>query len=238
MDDKEKIISYLAGELKTRDDIYAFWVEGSVPQGYSDEYSDIDLWICTDDSKIFTIYDDIETILSQISPIDFKYVVKNSGELGQCVYHLSGMSEFFTIDINTQSITREVFLTKGIDDANIIFDKKEIIKFKERDSNTFDMERKRKKLQDYYTQMRPSLIKNIRRGRKLEALYYYYLILRYATKFLRLKNGWPEKTNFDLKHIYRDIPKCDVDNLEKFYDIKPSELEDVLPRLKKWIDSL
>ena len=238
MNDREKITELLKEHLQTRDDVYAFWVEGSAPQGYADEFSDIDLWLSVDDDKIFRIYDDIEQVLSEIAPIDFRYVVKNKGELGQNVYHLQDMSEFLTVDVNTQGVSRDVYLVKGIDDAEIIFDKQNIVKFKEREPANVDIEAKRKKLQGFYEQMRPSVLKNVRRSKSLEALYYYHLILRYATKFLRLKYGWHEKTDFDLKHIYRDVPEAEVKNLERFYDVRAGEIEDVLSELEAWIKSL
>lgn len=241
MDDRQKIIEHLQKRLSERTDIHAFWIEGSMPQGYADEYSDIDLWLSVDDDKVFTIYDDIEPMLAEIAPIDFRYVVKNKGELGQNVYHLQGMSEFLTIDINTQGINRdqsESYFVKGIDDAHIIFDKKNIVKFKEREPSNVDIEAKRNKLRGFYEQMRPSLLKNIRRSKSLEVLYYYHLILRYATKFLRLKYGWHEKADYDLKHIYRDLPEAETKQLEKFYSVSAQDIETALPDLEKWIRSL
>lgn len=238
MNDRQKIIEHLKEHLQARDDVYAFWIEGSTPQGYADEFSDIDLWLSVDDDKIFTIYDDIEPILAEIAPIDFRYVVKNKGELGQNVYHLQGMSEFLTVDVNTQGISRDVYLVKGIDDAEIIFDKQDVVKFKEREPANVDIEAKRKKLQGFYEQMRPSVLKNVRRGKSLEALHYYHLILRYATKFLRLKYGWHEKTDFDLKHIYRDIPENETKQLEKFYSVSLHDIEQNLTELEEWIRSL
>lgn len=238
MENRDKIVEHLRSRLEPRDDIYAFWLEGSAPQGHADEFSDLDLWLSTDDDKIFAIYDDIEQVLAEISPIDFRYVVKNKGELGQNVYHLQGMNEFLTIDINTQGISRDVYFVKGVDDARIIFDKQNVVKFKEREPTNVSIEAKRKKLQGFYAQMRPSLLKNVRRGRNLEALYYYHLILRYATKFLRLKYGWHEKTDFDLKHIYRDIPESEIKNLERFYDVRVGEIESMLPELEGWVKRL
>lgn len=238
MDNRQKVIKHLEKRLQERTDVYAFWVEGSIPQGYADEYSDMDLWLSVDDDKIFTIYDDIEQILAEIAPIDFRYEMKNTGDLGHVAYHLEGMSEFLTIDVNTQKLSRDILLTKGIDDAQVIFDKRNIVKFKERDPTKIDIEAKRGKLQAFYRLMRPNVIKNLRRGKNLEALGYYHLTLRYATKFLRLKYGWHEKTDFDLKHIYRDIPETEVKNLERFYDARASEIEVVLPELESWIKGL
>lgn len=232
------IIDHLRVGLVARDDVHAFWLEGSIPQGYADEFSDVDLWLSVDDDKIFTIYEAIEEMLKEIAPIDFKYVVKHDGELGQNVYHLSGTDDFLTIDINTQGSSREVYLVKIIDEAEVIFDKNNIVKFEDRKDASINLEAKRNKLQAFYIQMLPSVLKNIRRNKPLEALYYYHLILRYATKFLRLKYNWQEKTDFDLKHIYRDIPEQDVKKLEYFYDIKMNDIELSLPNLKEWISSL
>ena len=232
------VIDHLKGGLKARDDVHAFWLEGSIPQGYADEFSDLDLWLSVDDDKVFAIYEVIENILGEIAPIDFKYTVKHNGQLGHNVYHLEGTDDFLTIDINTQGLSRDVYLVKGIDEAEVIFDKNNVVKFEDRKDISVNIEAKRNKLQAFYVQMLPNVLKNIRRHKPLEALYYYHLILRYTTRFLRLKYNWQEKTDFDLKHIYRDVPEHDVDKLEQFYDVKLSDIEEKLPKLKEWIRGL
>lgn len=104
-----------------------FWIEGSVPQGYADEFSDIDLWLSTDDDKIFCSLWWYWADIIRNAPIDFKYTVKNKGELGQNVYHLEGMSEFLTVDVNTQGISRDVYLVNNVDDVQILFDKENVV---------------------------------------------------------------------------------------------------------------
>jgi len=70
MNDREKITELLIEHLQARDDVYAFWIEGSEPQGYADEFSGIDLGLSVDDDKIFTIYDarasEIERVLPEL----------------------------------------------------------------------------------------------------------------------------------------------------------------------------
>lgn len=51
MDIQKRLIDHLHISLEARKDIYAFWIEGSVAQGHADEFSDIDLWLSTDDQK-------------------------------------------------------------------------------------------------------------------------------------------------------------------------------------------
>lgn len=238
MIDRQQIIDTLSRATADKPYIYAMWVEGSNPQGFGDEFSDIDLWFSVDDEKVFTIYEEFEEVLGTINPIDFKFIVKHDGQLGHTVYHLAGSNQFLTIDINTQARSRDIYLTEGIDDAMTIFDKEDIVHFKKRDPQTTDIEAKRLKLRGFYEQMLPSVLKNIHRGRSLEALYYYHLILKYATKFLWLKYGIPEKKDFDLKHIYRSAPNQDTSSLECFYDVRVADIESVLPRLRDWIHSL
>lgn len=66
----------------------------------------------------------------------------------------------------------------------------------------------------------------------------YHLILRYATKFLRLKHGWHEKADYDLKHVYRDLLEADTKQLEKLYGVNAQDIEAVLPSLETWIKDL
>lgn len=239
MTEKERIIEILRSRLESRDDVHAFWVEGSVAQGYSDEYSDIDLWLSVDDDKIFTIFPIVEEALKEIDEIDFRHTVKKEGELGHNLYHLAGMSEFHSIDVNTQGLSRIVPLVNGIDYADIMFDKADVVRFVGRDHYTpEDLEKSREKLHKFYWYMEKCVRKNILRGRPLEALYYYQIILRYATKFLHLKYDLKEKREYDLKHIYRDIPEEETKKLESLYGVQVSNISNKLPELETWIKEL
>lgn len=239
MTEKERIVETLRSRLESRDDVHAFWVEGSVAQGYSDEYSDIDLWLSVDDDKIFTIFPVVEEALEDIGKINFRYTVKKEGKLGQNLYHLAGTSEFHSIDVNTQGLSRTVPLVNGIDFADIVFDKADVVRFVGREEYAPDsLEKSREKLHKFYWYMEKCVRKNILRGRPLEALYYYQIILRYGTKFLHLKYDVREKREYDLKHIYRDIPKEETKKLESLYSIQVDSISDRLPELETWVNGL
>ena len=239
MTEKEKIIETLRSQLEGRDDVHAFWVEGSVAQGYSDEYSDIDLWLSVDDDKVFTMFPVVEEALKKIGKIDFRYTVKKVGELGQNLYHLAGMDEFHSIDVNVRGVSNPARLVSGIDNADVVFEKSDVIKFTASEPYTQeDLEKSREKLYKFYWYMEKCIRKNILRRRPLEALYYYQLILRYATRFLRLKYNLKEKREYDLKHIYRDIPEEETYKLESLYDVQVSNINNKLPELETWIKEL
>lgn len=235
MNDHQKIIDHLRCELESKDHIYALWVEGSLPQGFADEYSDLDIWISTDDDKIHTIFDEIKTILSELGEIDYEHVSKPRGELGARTYHIKDMGEHLFIDFNTQGISRDIYLVRGIDDADVVFDKRGVVKFKNREDYKGDIEAKRAKLRNFYDQFALRVTKCVRRNQPLEALYYWHLTLQYVTTFLRRKHGWHDKIEFDLKHIHRDLPIDVVEELKYFYNVQTGDLEKELPRLKEWI---
>jgi hypothetical protein len=64
MDDRQKIIKLLQDRLQPLGYVHALWLEGSIPQGHADEYSDIDIWIGVDDDKVFTIFGDKVSAIS------------------------------------------------------------------------------------------------------------------------------------------------------------------------------
>lgn len=233
--DRAKIIETLQKELEPKTYIHALWEEGSFAQNHSDEYSDLDLWVSVDGDKIFSIYNEIEQILNKLGRIDFKYINKSHGELGSNTYHIKGTSEYLQIDFNTQSINREIYLTRGIDDTNVLFDKQNVIKYQERKPYNRNINEKREKLRNFYTLMEPRLTKSIKREQPLEELYYWHLVLRYATTFLRRKYGWHDKIEYDLKHIYHDLPKDVTKNLRDFYDTNIDGIEAKMHTLKEWI---
>lgn len=170
MTEKDKIIETLRSCLENRDDVHALWVEGSVAQGYSDEYSDIDLWLSVDDDKVFTIFPVIEEALRKIGEIDFRYTVKKEGQLGQNLYHIAGMNEFHSVDVNTRGVSNPAYIVSGVNDADVVFEKVDVVRFIGQEPyTTEDLEKSRKKLHKFYWYMEKCVRKNILRGRPLDS---------------------------------------------------------------------
>jgi len=238
MSDRQKIIEVLRKELESKSYVHAFWEEGSSPQGFADEYSDLDLWLSVDDDKVHMIFDEINHILSKVGEIDYEYISKPLGELDAHAYHIKDTNEHLFIDVNTQGISRDVYLTRGIDEANIIFDKRGVVKFKDREEYKGNIEEERQKLNKFFQQQSSHLKKSMERNRPLEVLYYWDKMLQSITVFLRKKHGWHDKTEYDLKHIHRDLPEEAVKKLQYFYDTKISEIESKIQELQEWKKSL
>ncbi len=236
MNDKNKIIETLKTQLQHLDYVHAMWLEGSLAEKDNDEYSDLDIWLSVDDDMLRSVFDDVEKALETITQIDFKFELKPSGELGHNVYHLAGMSEFLTLDINTQKFSRDVVLREEIDLYEIIFDKTGIIRTMPRESINFKKDEELAELIKFIDYTALSVKKNALRGKKMESREYYRSILVHVLEYLRKKSGISEKADFGFKHCYKDIPKDEVTKLETFYyaDVDDSTLES----LKSWLKSI
>ena len=236
MNDTNKIIETLKVHLQQLDSVHAMWLEGSYAEGDNDSYSDLDIWLSVDDDKLRIIYDEVEKALETIAPIDFKLIVKPTGELGHNVYHLRGMSEFLSLDINTQKLSRDIRLTEGIDIYKTIFDKNEIIQTSQRKPFDFDKEHEISELLKFIDYAFLSVKKNTLRGKKLEAQEYYRNILVHILEFLRKQAGISEKVDFGFKHVYKDIPRNQAEKLEGFYFAEPND--ETIDSLKSWLRSI
>lgn len=233
---QNKIVLILKEALEQLPFVHAMWLEGSLAEKDNDEYSDLDIWLSVDDDKLRDIYLNIEKALETIAPIDYKFVMKPSGELGHNVYHLADTSEFLTLDINTQQLSRDVTLREGIDLCEVIFDKNGIIHTTPRIPVEFDQKTELAELLKFIDYQTLSVRKNALRGKKMESQEYYRNILVHVLEYLRKKSGISEKVDFGFKHVYKDIPQEHAQTLESFYYANATE--DTVKSLKSWLESL
>lgn len=238
MDPHKEIISKLQKYLKTLDYVHAMWLEGSVAQGYGDEYSDIDVWVEVDPDKIDQAYQIIESSLSEIGPIDLRYEVKKPNDQRHIIYHIEGTSDFLTIDANVQPHPWKNNFTKGIDDISILFNKDVVFNYVDSTNQEFNEAASKQRIMNYYKAMLPNVLKNVRRNKPLEAKIYYDNILEMILKYLRRKNKLDVKLDFGYKHTSRDFSKSVVEKLEYFMFVRPDEIETRLDELGAWLKTL
>jgi predicted nucleotidyltransferase len=217
--------------------IHAFWVEGSIAQGRSDEYSDLDLWVSIDNDSETEIFAMVEKLLRSHGKLDINYVMATSHpEIFHTVYHIEGKNEFQTIELNLQHKSRVITLDEDVDDYLIIFDKAEIVKSLITKPKDIDWAVTMERVRQYYFLMHPNVIKNIKRGRPLEAKIYYDYLVQYLVKTIR-KLHTPNKVDYGLKHSYHDLPKEYLDFLQDIAFVKnEEEMLEGLDKMKQFIE--
>lgn len=232
MINSEMIIERLKEELEPIHFIYAMWLEGADAIGQADEYSDLDIYIDIEDEYEHQAIDEVENILSKISEIDYKYVMNHDHpKLRQRIYHLKGSSEYLMIDFCWQlhSRNKEEFVyikDNQIEAAKVIFDKSEVIQYKDYNSrdyeslNTYRLEECK-----YRYSQHCRVSKYVHRGMYLEAYAYYNrYVLEPLIDMLRMIYT-PSHAHYYLIHISKHIPKSEVKKLEFFAKI--SSLKDI-----------
>lgn len=238
MSDSQRIIDALSHQLESNDQVHALWLEGSAARGQADEYSDLDFWLLVDDTYLDGVQAEVRSALEQIGTLDLNYQMNVSGERGHVVYHIAGMSEFLTIDINVRKISLGTEVTAQLDDIRVIFDKSKLIKLIQPAQGSFDEAEAKTRLLDFYRVQRPNVLKNLRREKPLEAIVYYQSLLEYIVKYYRLKSGLVAKKDFRFKHLYHDLAPEITAKIEYFYFISADDLESRLDELGDWIKEL
>lgn len=240
------IIKRLKEELEPLQYVHAMWLEGADAIGQADEYSDIDIYIDIEDEYEQEAIDKVENILSTVSEIDYKYVMNHwHHKLRQRIYHLKGSSEYLMIDFCWQLHSRdkeEYVYIKGntIEAAKVIFDKSEIIRYKdykEEDYKSFNTEA----LADckYRYSQHCRVTKYIHRGMYLEAYAYYNkYVLEPLIHVLRMIYT-PAHAHYYLIHISQHLPKIEVEKLQFFAQISTlKDIEDRIPLAEVWFSEL
>ena len=247
MIDRNIIISALKENLIDLPYINALWLEGSDANNTVDEYSDIDIWIDFNDEFESETFAAVEKILSDISPIDYKYVTDHSHpKIRQNVYHLENTSEYLMIDLCLQLHSRtEIENIQFLNDDKIesplvIFDKLNIIMFREYDKS--DDKNYHQSLIDEciyrYTQ-HSRVYKYYHRKQYLECyIYYNKYVLEPLILLLRILYT-PAHTEYYMVHISHHIPKEMYDKLE-YFTIIPTfcDIYKKITEAREWYDEL
>lgn len=241
---RDAIIQSLKAELEPNRSVFALWLEGADAVAKVDAYSDIDIWIDAADGDEDDIFAEVECILSRLSPVDFKFEPKRPHpKIRQRLFHLAGTPEFLIADVCIQSHSRVFWYTKGHPDnaVRILFDKCDVIEFREADEHQQKME-----IQDREAELKETFLfyqawtkKALKRGDFLEGFSYYEeMVLRPLIELIRIKYQ-PLKREFYLKHIKRDLPDDVVRRLEPLFKVGSVEdIEDNLRLASQWFDEL
>lgn len=218
--------------------IYALWLEGADASGLVDEYSDLDYYVDFEDDYEEQAIEAVESALSELAEIDYKYVVNHGHpKLRQRIYHLSGTSEYLMIDFCWQLHSRdkaEYVYIKGnrVEAASVIFDKADIIRYKEYAPSEFDApNRKRLEEAQYLYTQHSRVIKYVYRNQYPEAYAYYNkYVVEPLVDALRIIYT-PANSHYYLIHISHHIPAEECRKLEYF--LKITSVEEIAERISK-----
>ena len=227
--DRDFIINFIKEYAISKDYVYAMWLEGADGLNKVDEYSDLDIWFDVEDSMRNSFIEELVSKLSELGRIDSR-MNKVTSEIFQSNIHLENTSEFLTIDLAAQNDSRDRYATCFIKGSItevplIIFDRKDIISFKEPDLVDRDLlkkvyEEKKNRILQY-----SRVTKYIKRNQFIECFMEYdKQIVKPIVTIARIIYT-PEIYDYELCHISRHLPKDVVEKIEQLY--KVSSFDDI-----------
>jgi len=234
-----EIINKLKKIYQENEHILAVWEGGSAATGYLDEYSDLDLGIITADDKIEDTFKLTEKLLINNYRISHKFRMPEPNWHGhsQCFYKLEKAPEFFYVDllIEKESATNRFTESDRHGDSIIWFDKKNLVDPSPTPEKEIEAKCKRSYLliSSLLPFLEMDVIKQIKRSNDIDAISIYGRLLNRLGALLNIKYR-PHKFDFGLRYYYRDLPKGEIDFLEKVLFIKDiNDLKNKFPRVIK-----
>jgi len=238
---REIIIQTLVHALAPLDYIHAFWEGGAAAFNRIDEWSDIDLYLVVDDTKVDETFLAFEKALKPLSSIKQKCAVTHppESELFQAFYRLEDTSEYLLIDLAVFKLSSpDKFLEPEIHgNAVFYFNKSDIIKPSSLDKSAFvkKLQRRLERLKVNFNMFNNLVQKEISRGNYLEALYFYRVVaLASLVEALRIKYH-PLHHHFKMRCIHYELPPETINELRHLFFVNnEKDLQKKYDKATKW----
>lgn len=242
---REIIIKTLVDDLELLSYVYSFWEGGAAAFNRIDDWSDIDLYLVVDGSKVEESFVAVENSLSSLSPITQKYLVKHppSAGLFQSFYKLRDTDDYLLIDLAVLTLgSPDKFLEPEIH-GNVVFyiNKSEKVKPHQLDENTFNEKLNEilKRLQARFDMFNCFVQKELNRENYLEAIdLYYALTLSALVRALRIRFN-PLHHDFKMRYIHYELPAKIIKRLKHLSFISDEEdLQRKYGEAARWFNSI
>lgn len=127
------VVNQIAPIVAESGHIHAMWIEGSWATGRNNDKSDIDVWLDVDDGSFEKTISAFREALKSVGTIDWekaKGIYSNEPKLLKHTYHLEGFPELQFIELDMQEHSRNYIFDHDNDVIVVLFDKKNVIRWK------------------------------------------------------------------------------------------------------------
>lgn len=222
---RNAIIDTIVAALEPRDFVLALWQGGSAAHGYTDEWSDIDLQVIVEDELVEETFSIVETALSTLAKIQFKFRVPEPTWHGhsQYFYQLEGVSPFLMIDfaVMKYSNSNRFLEVERHGKVVIAFDKAHLVTAPVLNRNEYflKLQERLDHLKNTFDFLQIFVKKEINRGYFVEAISNYQAwTLQPLIELLNIVYR-PERYDFKAKYFSRDLPTEVVGRVEPLYSV-------------------
>lgn len=208
---------------------HALWEGGSAAFDRVDAWSDIDLQVAVDDVSTEAAIERAEQILASLSPIRDRYRVPEPAwhGLSQIFVRLEHAPPDMLVDLCVfkQSATQRFNETERHGTPRILFNKNGWYESGRLDRPTHEarLRARRDEIAARFQMFGGGPLKEVRRGRPLDALgMYHALLLRPLVELLRIRYD-PDRYDFGFRYLHFDLPEDVAERLARL--AYPADLE-------------
>lgn len=234
---RESMIKAIRDTVEPLPHVHAMWEGGAIAFGRLDEWSDIDLYVDTDDKMAEDTLALCERALAALAPIEKRFDPPPPAHGGyvQAFFLLKGTSPFLLVDL---AIVRHSSPAKFLEPevhgkVKWHFNKNNIITIPHLDEDALEPKLREKvaRLRARAEMFWPFFDKWVARGDPIQAIDFYERVhLGPLVDVLRIKYI-PQRHDFGTYYINHDLPKDVVKRLEALYFVK--DLEDLKRKRKQ-----
>jgi predicted nucleotidyltransferase len=238
---QQDIMEHLRASLEPCHFILALWEAGAAGFNRIDEWSDIDLYIVSEDERIEDTIESFDSALMTLSEIELRYRLPEPTWHGhsQIFCRLKKTSPFLFIDVVfMKKSSKDKFLQYDIHGKpRIYFDKGGIVRDDPLDKEMFirKLKARLEELKTTFSLFQVLTLKELNRGNGIEALVYYMgATYRPLVEILRIKYA-PFHYNFYGRYVYYELPGDVVRRLENLaYALGPDDLRKKYEEAGRW----
>jgi hypothetical protein len=210
--DRQQIIQHITPILEKAWFIHAMWLGGSDATDRTDEWSDIDLYLVSDDAHVEDTFIELHTALETLSPIGISHRLPSPTWHGheQEFLALQNADPFAQLDIVVMAKSKpgRFLEIERHGNALVLFDKDGLVDPPplDRDSHWSKLRKRLAVLRMQFEFGQTAVSRAVLRGFGAEAmLCYQNLSLRPLVELLRMRYC-PERFDYGIRYLDRDLP--------------------------------
>lgn len=238
---REIIVDVLVDALKPLEHVRAFWEAGAAAFGRIDDWSDIDLYLIVDETKVDDAFQAVEKALTLLSPVRQKYKVPQLPwpDVFQAFYKLENASEYLLIDlaILTPNSPEKFLEPQTHGKAVFYFNKSGGVQLPNLDKEALvrKLRERLERLRERFDMFNIFVQKEINRSNWLEAVdLYHALTLGSLVETLRIRYK-PVHHEFKMRYVHYELPSKITKRLERLYFVENAmDLQEKYHEATRW----
>lgn len=227
-DFKDRVRAELVSSLQLNNQALAAWEGGSVANGTSDHYSDIDLVVIGKDS-IEAIFEMIEMALDRVSRISTRYIEPKCFWPGcyQRIYFLEGSPKHFFVDVavfleTSRDVLLEFMQPERHGNPVVHFDKIGIVKPHPADMVALKSQhlKRLREIEAAYPIYKLEVLKELDREHPIDAFGFYFGgILKPLIELMGILHR-PFRYDFGFRYLHKTFPEEEQKLIERLVYVK------------------